>query len=121
MRKYFSGVAVATPVKTPCSRVKEHLLVWPIGTVLKQLLDDSGVQRGEIDGLALSSYSNYPDSATVMPEYLGPELVWLVDLPMGGASGVIALMPAARAVQAGDANVVACIGAATLMGDDFKN
>ncbi len=84
------------------------------------MLDVSGLQKNEIDGLALSSYSNTPDSAAVMAEYFGLELSWLVDLPMGGASGVIALMRAARAVQGGDARVIACVGADTLMGEDFK-
>jgi acetyl-CoA acetyltransferase len=120
MRRSFSGAAVAVPVKTPYSRVKEHSVAWYIGHVLKKLLDTSGLQKSEIDGLALSSYSNTPDSAAVMAEYFGLELSWLVDLPMGGASGVIALMRAARAVQGGDAEVIACIGADTLMGDDFK-
>jgi len=120
MRRSFRGAAVAVPVKTPYSRVKAHSAAWYIGQVLKRLLDTSGLGKNEIDGLALSSYSNAPDSAAVMAEYFGLELSWLVDLPMGGASGVIALMRAARAVQDGDAGVVACIGADTTMGDDFK-
>tara|TARA_B100001146_G_scaffold63840_2_gene56592 strand:+ start:1004 stop:1927 length:924 start_codon:yes stop_codon:yes gene_type:complete len=39
---------------------------------------------------------------------------------MGGASGVIALRRAARAVQAGDAEIVACIGADTNHVDTFR-
>ena len=120
MRQSFSGVAIAVPVKTAYSRVKEHSTAWYIGQVLKKMLDASGLQKSDVDGLALSSYSNTPDSAAVMAEYFGLELSWLVDLPMGGASGVIALMRAARAVQGGDAEVIACIGADTLMGEDFK-
>ena len=120
MRRSFRGIAVTAPVKTQYNRVKEHSVAWYIGTVLKKLLDVSGQQKSDLDGLALSSYSNHPDSAAVMAEHFGLELSWLVDLPMGGASGVIAMMRAARAVQAGDASVVACIGADTLMGEDFK-
>jgi acetyl-CoA acetyltransferase len=36
---------------------------------------------------------------------------WLDHIPTGGASGVMALRRAARAVQAGDADVVACVAA----------
>jgi acetyl-CoA acetyltransferase len=36
---------------------------------------------------------------------------WLDHIPTGGASGVMALRRAARAVQAGDADIVACIAA----------
>ncbi len=120
MRDSFKGVAVAVPVKTAYSRVKEHPASWYIGRVLRKLLDDSGLIKADVDGLALASYSNAPDSAAVMAEYFGLELSWVVDLPMGGASGVIALMRAARAVQSGDASVVACIGADTTMAEDFK-
>ena len=40
---------------------------------------------------------------------------------MGGASGVVALRRAARAIQAGDANLIACIGADTNHVDTFRN
>jgi acetyl-CoA acetyltransferase len=40
---------------------------------------------------------------------------------MGGASGVIALRRAARAVQAGDAEIIACVGADTNHVDTFRN
>ena len=39
---------------------------------------------------------------------------------MGGASGVVALRRAARAVQAGDAEIVACIAGDTNHVDSFR-
>jgi acetyl-CoA acetyltransferase len=45
---------------------------------------------------------------------------WLDHLPLGGASGVVALRRALRAVEAGDAEVVACIGADTNHVDSFR-
>ena len=39
---------------------------------------------------------------------------------MGGASGVVALRRAARAVQAGDADIVACIAGDTNHVDSFR-
>ncbi len=39
---------------------------------------------------------------------------------MGGASGVVALRRAARAVEAGDADVVACVGGDTNQVDSFR-
>jgi acetyl-CoA acetyltransferase len=45
---------------------------------------------------------------------------WLDHLPNGGASGVMALRRAARAVQAGDANIVACVAADTNHVDSFR-
>src|SRR5213078_2238552 len=45
---------------------------------------------------------------------------WLDHLPLGGASGVVALRRAARAVQAGDADIVACIAGDTNHVDSFR-
>ena len=39
---------------------------------------------------------------------------------MGGASGVVALRRAARAVQAGDADIVACVAGDTNQIDSFR-
>ena len=49
---------------------------------------------------------------------LGPR--WLDHVPTGGASGVMCLRRAARAVQAGDASVVACVGADTNHVNSFR-
>jgi acetyl-CoA acetyltransferase len=45
---------------------------------------------------------------------------WLDHIPLGGASGVVALRRAARAVQAGDADFVACVAADTNHVDSFR-
>lgn len=116
----YSGVAVAVPVSVGYAKKTSHRPAWFIGQVLNSLLEVSGFEKDAIDGLALSSYSNAPDSAAVMAEHFGMELDWLVDLPMGGASGVIAMKRAARAIQSGDASVVACIGADALGGSGFQ-
>ena len=45
---------------------------------------------------------------------------WLDHIPMGGTSGIVALRRAARAVQSGDANVVACLAGDTNHVDSFR-
>jgi len=45
---------------------------------------------------------------------------WLDHVPFGGASGIVALRRAARAVQAGDADCVACVGGDTNHVDSFR-
>src|SRR6202023_259571 len=45
---------------------------------------------------------------------------WLDHVPMGGASGIVSLRRAARAVQAGDAEIVACIAGDTNHVDSFR-
>ena len=55
-----------------------------------------------------------------MTQHLGLSPRWLDHMPTGGASGVMCLRRAARAVQAGDADVVACVAADTNHVDSFR-
>ena len=71
-------------------------------------------------GLCVSSFTLAPDSAVGLVQHLGMSPRWLDHIPMGGASGV-PLRPRARAVQAGDAEVVACIAGDTNHVDSFRN
>ena len=83
--------------------------------MLAELLQQSGLQKDAIDGLCVSSFSLTPDTAVGLTQHLGLSPRWLDHIPMGGASGVVALRRAARAVQAGDADIVACIAATPTM------
>jgi acetyl-CoA acetyltransferase len=51
---------------------------------------------------------------------LGLSPRWLDHVPMGGASGLLALRRAARAVQCGDAEFVACVAGDTNHVDSFR-
>ena len=116
----YEGVAVAVPVTIPSERRTEHGVQWWLGRALAELLQQSGIAKQEIDGLIVASYTLRPDNAVSMSEYFGLNLRWLEDLHMGGATGPIALRRAARAVQAGDAEVVACLAADVLGGAAFS-
>ncbi|MGE4336957.1 MAG: thiolase family protein [Pigmentiphaga sp.] len=109
--KHYEGVALVCPVTVPYERTSEHGVPWFVGTALRQMLAAAGLSKPEVDGLIVSSYRLTPDSCASMTEYLSLAPRFIADLPYGGASGVLALRRAARAVQAGDAEVVACIGA----------
>jgi acetyl-CoA acetyltransferase len=63
----------------------------------------------------------FPDTAVGLMQHIGLVPRWLDHIPMGGASGVVALRRAARAVQSGDAEVVACIAADTNHIDTFRH
>src|SRR6202044_698828 len=45
---------------------------------------------------------------------------WLDHVPMGGAAGIVSIRRAARAVQSGDAEIVACIAGDTNHTDSFR-
>ena len=104
-------MAVAVPVTTERPRTTRQPTPWFFGRLLSDLLRESGLQKHEIDGLAVASYTLAPDNAASLAEYFELEPRLVMDLPYGGAIGVIALSRAARAVQAGDADVVACMSA----------
>src|SRR5262247_1705771 len=119
-RLSYEGVAVAVPVTVPYVRYSTRNAHWFIGQALRALLDASHLAKEQIDGLTVSSFSLAPDTAVGVTQHMGLTLRWLDHIPTGGASGVMALRRAARAVQAGDAEVVACVAADTNQVDSFR-
>lgn len=117
----YEGVAVVCPVTVPYRKRSERPAHWFVGAALKGLLDASGLEKSEVDGLAVSSFTLAPDTTIAVTEHLDMSPRWIEWLPTGGASGVMALRRAARAVQDGDASVVACIGADTSSDHSFSD
>lgn len=116
----YEGVAVAVPVTVPYQRYSTHGAHWFLGAALEALVRESGVAKEQIDGLTVSSFSLGPDTAVGVTQHLGVSPRWLDFIPNGGASGVMALRRAARAVQAGDADIVACLAGDTNHVDSFR-
>lgn len=119
-RMGYDGIAVAVPVTVPYVRYSTLNAHWFIGQALRGLVEQSGLDKTQVDGLSLSSFSLAPDTAIGVTQHMGLMPRWLDHIPTGGASGVMALRRAARAVQAGDADVVACVGADTNHVDSFR-
>jgi len=116
----YENVAVAVPVTVPYVRYSTHGAHWFVGRALDALVQQSGVPKDRLDGLTLSSFSLGPDTAVGITQHMGLSPRWLDHIPTGGASGVMALRRAARAVQAGDADIVACVAADTNHVDSFR-
>lgn len=117
----YEGVAVVSPATVPYQRFSVETAHWWIARALKQSLDQAGLRPGDIDGFAVSSFTLFPDNAVGLTQHLGLCPRWLDHIPMGGASGIVALRRAARAVQAGDADIVACVAGDTNHIDSFRN
>jgi len=120
-RAGYEGIAVVAPVTIPYARYSPKAAHWWLGRALGQLIAESGVAKAEIDGMCVSSFTLAPDTAVGLTQHLGMSPRWLDHIPMGGASGVVALRRAARAVQAGDAEIVACLAGDTNHVDSFRN
>jgi acetyl-CoA acetyltransferase len=119
-RAGYDDVVVTTPVTVPYARYSIRGAHWFLAGALAELLKQSGLAKDKIDGLCVSSFTLTPDSAVGLTQHLGMTLRWLDHIPMGGACGVVALRRAARAVQSGDAMVVACIAGDTNHTDTFR-
>jgi acetyl-CoA acetyltransferase len=119
-RRGYEGVVVAVPVTVPYVRYSIRAAHWWLARALSSLLKDSGLKKDELDGLAVSSFTLAPDTAIGLTQHLGLSPRWLDHVPFGGASGIVMLRRAARAVQAGDAEVVACIAGDTNHVDSFR-
>ena len=109
----YSGVALVCPVTAPYVRHSERGAAWFIGRALAELIQAGGLAKTDIDGLSVSSFTLAPDNAVSLVEHFGLEVRWLEQIAVGGASGIAALRRAARAIQCGDAEIVACIGGDT--------
>ncbi len=113
-------IVAAVPVTVPYVRRSEHPAAWFLARALAALVQASGLHKADIDGLCASSFTLAPDTSVAFTQHTGLTPRFLEWLPMGGACGVIALRRAARAVQAGDAEVVACIGGDTANTGSFR-
>jgi len=120
-RAGYEGVVVAAPVSVPYERFSPESAHWWLAKALAGLGRRSGLTAADIDGLCVSSFSLFPDTAAGLTQHFGLTPRWLDHVPTGGASGVMTLRRAARAVQSGDANIVACIAGDTNHVDSFRS
>jgi acetyl-CoA acetyltransferase len=118
--KNYAGVALLAPVTVPYERDSDHGAAWFIGRCVAELLAGTGVDKADLDGLALASMTLAPDSVVSLTEHFGLTLRWAEQLPMGGASAVVSIRRAARAIQAGDAHIVACVAGDTQRKGGFR-
>lgn len=116
----YEGVVLTAPVSVPYVRYTNETAHWWIARALRQALDMIGIRPGALDGLSVSSFTLAPDTPVGLTQHLGVSPRWLDTVPMGGACGVAALRRAARAVQCGDADVVACVAGDTNRIDSFR-
>ena len=120
MRQSYDGVVIAAPVSIPYQRFSVEATHWWAGAALRGLVEASGISHKEMDGLSIASFGLAPDSGINLTQHFGMTVRYLDTVPLGGAAACVSLRRAARAVQAGDADVVACIGADSNYPDTFR-
>ncbi|MEX5565219.1 thiolase family protein [Pseudophaeobacter sp. 1A16562] len=116
----YDGVVLTAPVSVPYVRYTNETAHWWIARALREALKVIGMTPQQLDGLSVSSFTLAPDTPVGLTQHLGLSPRWLDTVPMGGACGVAALRRAARAVQCGDADVIACVSGDTNRIDSFR-
>jgi acetyl-CoA acetyltransferase len=120
-RLAYEGVVLVAPVSVPYVRYTNETAHWWIARALREALGVIDMTPQELDGFSVSSFTLAPDTPVGLTQHLGISPRWLDTVPMGGASGVAAMRRAARAVQCGDVDVVACVAGDTNRIDSFRN
>jgi acetyl-CoA acetyltransferase len=120
-RTPYDRVVIAAPVTIPYVRYSVESAQWWIGRALRSLVETAGIAPHDIDGFCVSSFTMGTDSAIGLTQHFGLCVRWLDTIPLGGASAIAALRRAARAVQSGDADIVACVAGDTNHVDSFRN
>lgn len=86
----------------------------------KDCLERTGIDKSEVDGLVLSSTFAHPDNAVTVAEHLGLTVNWTHTSTGNGAEPIAQVMDAVRAVDAGIANHVLCIGGSAKTMAEFR-
>lgn len=116
----YDGVALVAPFSTNYQRYSIDTAHHWIATALRGSLRAAGMGPADLDGFSVSSFTLFPDTAVGLTQHLGLCPRWLDHIPMGGASAGVALRRAARAIQAGDADIIACVAGDTNHIDSFR-
>ncbi len=94
---------------SPYEKREPHELLWHLWQAARACLDRAGVEKDELDGLTLASFSYPPGNVVTLGEHFGLRLRWAEQGVFGGASGVVAVGHAADAIRAGRARAVLCL------------
>jgi len=109
----YTSVVLCCPVTVDYTRHSIRPAAWWVARALAGLAAAAGLSHRDFDGFSLASFTLGPDSAIGLTQQFGLSPRFLDFLPLGGVAGIVGLRRAARAVQAGDADAIACIGADT--------
>ena len=110
--------AVETPyTRRPAAGVDTEAL---LAAAFVRALAAAGVERSNVDGLGVASFTLAPDRAIDLAWRLGLRPRWLMDDANGGAAGIQLLQHAVRAIEAGDASTIVLVAGDRFDRDSFR-
>lgn len=106
----YDGAVIAGYGELPVQRTTRRDTLSLLAEAIALALDSAGLTHDDVDGLAIGSFFLEPDRPVDVALHLGFDVTWFEALEPGGAAGLTSLLHAARAIQAGDAEVIVCAG-----------
>jgi acetyl-CoA acetyltransferase len=107
----YDGAVIVGYGQTEYHKRAQQEVPWYLADAIRRALAHAGIDKREVDGLAVSSFMLPPDNTATIAEQLGMTLRWGYLGTFGGAEHVIGLLRAARAIQHEDAEVVVVVAA----------
>ncbi len=104
-----SSIGVIGYGETRHVRRTDRTLISFLAEAARKALHSAGLEKEEIDGLAVSSFSLHPDNAVTLAEQFGMSLSWAWQFTAGSAGPVAGVIDAIRAIESGHANYVICL------------
>jgi len=111
MRADYGGVYVVGAGQTAYEKRTDKPVQKVLWEACDLALKSAGLEWNKVQGLAVACFVLPPDNVTVLAEHFGIEARWLFHGVYGGASNIIGMLHAARAIQAGDIDVAVCVAA----------
>jgi acetyl-CoA acetyltransferase len=115
----FSGVSIIAVAEVRYRRHAQTATAALLAGALRAVLSEAGALPAEVDGLGVAAFTLPPDHAIDFAWRTGLSPRWCMDDCLGGASGINLLQHAARAIQAGDASLIALVSGEHFTPADF--
>ncbi len=107
----YDGAVIVGYGQTEYHKQARYEVPWYLADATRRALAHAGIDKREVDGLAVSSFMLPPDNTATIAEQLGMTLRWGYLGTFGGAEHVIGLLRAARAIQHEEAEVIVVVAA----------
>jgi len=107
----YDGVVIVGSGQTDYHKKDQRETMWYVVDAVRRALANAGIDKQEVDGLGISSFFLPPDNTATVAEQLGLTLRWGYLGTFGGASQVIGLLRAARAIQHEEAEIIVLVAA----------
>lgn len=106
MASVFEGVRIVGAGQTAYTKRSSDTVQKLLYDAGSAALQDAGLGWSQVDGLAVTSFMLPPDNVATVAEHIGLETRFMFQGLYGGASGIIGMAHAARAIRDGACDVV---------------